>query len=269
VTEPGEYYVSVNNGVCIESDSIVIGHYQIPNIDLGSDTLICENSVIEIGLSVLNTTFMWNDGSQEANLIVDSPGEYFVQVEFLETGCRNSDTITIGHLPLPSLYLGEDTTICSDPGFEIHAIPSHADSIVWNDGSTETIYTPLYSSSYFANAYNQCGETRADIIIELLDCSCTLYIPNSFTPNSDGINDYIGTTLNNCDIIEYKFTIYDRWGQEVFSSNDQTEAWNGNQLFENDYYSQGQVYVWKLNIEVDSINGIQTIQEIGHVLLIR
>lgn len=54
-------------------------------------------------------------------------------------------------------------------------------------------------------------------------------LPNIFTPNNDGINDFFTvTSFNNPDIVEIKLGVYDRWGSEVFQESDETEiTWNG------------------------------------------
>ena len=55
----------------------------------------------------------------------------------------------------------------------------------------------------------------------------TLYVPNAFTPNDDGHNDDffgIGYTDN---IVEYSMEIWNRWGEQIFVTNDINEPWNG------------------------------------------
>lgn len=66
-----------------------------------------------------------------------------------------------------------------------------------------------------------------------------IFIPSSFTPNGDGINDLFGVQGSN--IEEFSIRIFDRWGQLVFHSNDITEKWNGSHGG-NNYYSRTEVY---------------------------
>lgn len=52
-----------------------------------------------------------------------------------------------------------------------------------------------------------------------------IYIPNAFTPNGDGLNDYfkpIGHGIKSC-----KMAVYNRWGEEIFVTNTMSEGWNG------------------------------------------
>jgi gliding motility-associated-like protein len=53
----------------------------------------------------------------------------------------------------------------------------------------------------------------------------TMYIPNTFTPNDDGINDTFGITGEA--IKEFTMSIYDRWGQLLFQSSDTNKKWDG------------------------------------------
>ena len=53
----------------------------------------------------------------------------------------------------------------------------------------------------------------------------TVYIPNTFSPNGDGKNDEFIIKEEN--IIQSNFIIYNKWGKEVFSSNNNDRSWNG------------------------------------------
>ena len=81
-----------------------------------------------------------------------------------------------------------------------------------------------------------------------------LYIPNSFTPNGDGINDLYGVKGSN--VYSFEMTIMDRWGKEVFHTNDIDQKWNGSNQG-NDYQSGSAVYnyliIYKGQKEEDAI----------------
>ncbi|MBC7426842.1 MAG: gliding motility-associated C-terminal domain-containing protein [Bacteroidia bacterium] len=76
-----------------------------------------------------------------------------------------------------------------------------------------------------------------------------MYVPNSFTPNNDGINDvfnpkgvFIFNKTGNV-ILDYSLEIYDRWGAKIFFTNDMKEGWNGKYMGEN---CKDGVYVYKI-----------------------
>ncbi len=61
-----------------------------------------------------------------------------------------------------------------------------------------------------------------------LNSSCTgVYFPSAFTPGNDGVNDGFGPLGSLAALTEYKLRVYNRWGQEVFSSVNPFEKWNG------------------------------------------
>ncbi|MBK7389136.1 MAG: gliding motility-associated C-terminal domain-containing protein [Bacteroidetes bacterium] len=62
----------------------------------------------------------------------------------------------------------------------------------------------------------------------IIDDFITAYIPNSFTPNDDGINDQFGVTgFSNGG---FSMQIFNRWGQTVFTSENSFQSWNGKTL---------------------------------------
>ena len=69
-------------------------------------------------------------------------------------------------------------------------------------------------------------ELLADFTISLNEPNCNLFVPNSFTPNKDGINDYF-KPLTECEVLDYEFNIFNRWGDLVFQTSNMEESWNG------------------------------------------
>jgi gliding motility-associated-like protein len=89
----------------------------------------------------------------------------------------------------------------------------------------------------------------------------TFYVPNAFTPNNDGVNDLFfgeGTGIK-----KYEMSIYNRWGEKIFHSQDQNEKWNGGVT---EWYVQNDVYQYVFKI-TDVLNKIHLIK--GHVTVIR
>lgn len=91
----------------------------------------------------------------------------------------------------------------------------------------------------------------------------TFYMPNSFTPNNDGLNDYVIPMGRAWVKEKYLFRIYNRWGQLFFSTNDISEGWNGihkGTLAPNDTY----LYVIQV---MDYYGELRELK--GHINLIR
>lgn len=84
--------------------------------------------------------------------------------------------------------------------------------------------------------------TSRQVIIEP---DYTFYVPNSFSPNNDGRNDYFRGYGEGVDWNTYEMSIYDRWGEEIFHTNDIENPWNG--WYENEQVPND-VYVWAIRI---------------------
>lgn len=106
-------------------------------------------------------------------------------------------------------------------------------------------------NEYRVTAYQKGNSEIMSIsnIFEIVPAA-VLYIPNAFTPNSDGLNDTFGAVGEG--IIEYNMQIFDRWGNLIFESNDMKVQWDG--TYHNELVPNG-VYVYKIDAKGPAING--------------
>jgi len=105
----------------------------------------------------------------------------------------------------------------------------------------------------------QCADTIIKIVQVQPDFG--LYIPNAFTPNGDDRNDIFIPVVGSVKLYELK--IFDRWGKEIFHTNDQSIGWDGNYR---GVECQEGVYTWKIELAIS--NGKQ-LKKAGHVTLIK
>ena len=89
----------------------------------------------------------------------------------------------------------------------------------------------------------------------------TLYVPNAFTPDGDGINDFF--EIKGEEIKEFELWIFNRWGELVYHTNEITDFWDGTYK---GIPSQIDVFVWKIKYE-DFQKKYGTL--VGHVSLLR
>ncbi|MGQ0829593.1 MAG: gliding motility-associated C-terminal domain-containing protein, partial [Bacteroidota bacterium] len=101
--------------------------------------------------------------------------------------------------------------------------------------------TGTYTTTLIVRNADGCYDTIShDIIIEP---EFTFYIPNAFTPNGDGKNDYFfGMGIG---IKKYEIFIFDRWGNMIYHSNNIKDQWDGRANFGKEP-AQQDVYVWKV-----------------------
>lgn len=110
----------------------------------------------------------------------------------------------------------------------------------------------------------------ANFAIEIKPVS-SLYVPNAFTPNEDGKNEFFLAQGTN--ITEFESTIFDRWGNLIFESKDINKGWSGivqkggmDMNGNSEENAQQDVYVWK--IKAKGIEG-KNYDRVGHVSLIK
>ena len=111
-----------------------------------------------------------------------------------------------------------------------------------------------------------CQDTITyDVVI---DPSFTVFVPNTFTPDGDGVNDYFYPMIQDDQIEAYKLYIYDRWGEKVFESTDRYNVWAGSFMNHGgDILPQG-VYVWRLITAPIADDKVRK-EYMGHVTLLK
>ena len=144
-------------------------------------------------------------------------------------GCDSFYQLNIVVYPLPTVNAGNDTTISA--GNTAILIASGAANYSWNNATIGAVnsVSPSVSTTYIVTGTdaNNCSNIDSVnvYIIPLVD-SVYIVIPSAFTPNGDGLND-IYKILATKNLTLKSFTIFNRWGELVFSSNDISIGWDG------------------------------------------
>ncbi len=213
-----------------------------------------------------------------------SAGSYDLRVVVSNGICQTDSSIlnAINVFALPEVNIisspSSISTLFPDGQFTDASVPPLANK-QWNivRGSFDTIvqsntsslshtFPPLaeeYKIELEGYTANGCyGKTR--IYIAVKD-EYHVFVPNSFTPNGDGNNDYFSVRLQNIDVATYKLEIVDRWGHIIFMSENENETWDGTYSNSDESAPIG-VYNWKITI-FDTEG--RYIPKIGHLNLIR
>ena len=206
--------------IVAEGDDVVIN--PLPKIDLMNDTLICPGDNLLLNVEFQNATYFWQDGSVNSSLLINEPGSYWVTADL--NSCIKSDTVNIEfYKKIP--YLGKDTVLCDKD--ILHLDLSYLNEIYhWQDNSSSSFYNISEIGSYWITIESLCGVYNDSINVSFKDCSCTLYVPNSFTPNNDGVNDNFFINLS-CPLEEFDFTIFNRFGEIIFNAKNLSDTWDG------------------------------------------
>ena len=234
----GIYWCEVTKGLCSYRDSIVISTKPRPIVSLGSNQTLCEDKQMMLDAFNTGATYVWQDNSTAQNYTVTNAGQYHVKVDL--NGCFASNTININYNLKPRFSLGNDKSICS--GLSVLLDPQINNvSYKWQDGSTAPTYNAVQPGLYFLTATNSCGSKKDSV--NVIAGNCTVYFPNSFTPNGDNKNE-IFKPLFTDDLNKYELSVYNRYGELIFKSLDKNRGWDG--MFNGTIQPMG-VYVWIVN----------------------
>jgi gliding motility-associated-like protein len=196
-------------------------------LELGPDTLMCMVSTFTIrnNLVGLFDEYLWSTGSTNPYLIINQPGQYWVQAKQYCEDSTFLDTVTVGFDTVPGLNVS-DILVCVDSSVTLHA-PYCNCTYEWNTGDKTDSLRIISPGLYSVKIENKNFCSRTDVVdVGYTSCDCDLYLPNTFTPNNDGINE-VFKPVYHCEMSDYELKIYNRMGKLVFSTNDPNTGWNG------------------------------------------
>ncbi len=229
-----------------------------PVLTVSPDTLVCQGD--QIKLSVLGAdVYQWNPGFAVVDSLSNKPLTHIFENTIFsvtgvnKNGCQATEFVELEVIKPPQLLsFPTDTSIFK--GEELPVIISANDRIVLNWESNEFMscedcfdpylqpsskaeYTLVYSDEYY------CFVQDTSFSVDVLDY--TVFIPNSFSPNNDGLNDVFIPVTSGVRKLMYMY-IYDNWGKLVFESTDLNQGWNGTINGKN--ASRNSMFVYKLKV---------------------
>ena len=202
---------------------------------------------------------------QEAQYSFGSKGTY--PVTLTATGMNGCSSIFEKSLFInfPVANAGQDTIVLPNTPFQLNA-----------SGGNTYSWTPSLGLNNIS-VYNPVGKIENDIrytvqVTTIEGCTDTaslkvtvfkgsaIYVPNAFTPNNDGLNDVLKPYFIGIKSLSF-FTIHDRWGKKLFSTNSLTAGWNG---VSGGKIMESGTYVWVLRAvdiigKIYDLNGTFTI----------
>ncbi len=242
VMQPGTYQVSVTNEQqCIAEGTVSTFFSVVPEISLPEDIVKCEGDTLEVTAQTDGEYIVWNTGSNEATITVTQSG-YYIATAYNNELCSSSADINISLTPYVATSFPNDTSLCLHDypsGYPLSA-GSGGYSYVWNTGATSPTIQIFNSGIYHVVVDNGYGcLTNESVKITNFCPGENLFIPNAFTPDGDGINDYFFVKGNN--IAKFEIRIYNRNGQVIWLSRDIDQPWDGS-YFGGHYYGESDVY---------------------------
>lgn len=259
----GKYWLKAEENGCVRIDTFNIGAKEKPNIFYQADTFFCKGSVIEIGNKLNNDLYQyqWNSITNSKTLLVNKSGVNILSVK--DSFCYNYDTVIVTEKVLPQIEIVGPRFLCSENNDTITLKANSFVRNIWFPNNIESnAITINKAGKYWHTVINQFGCENTDTITIKDACKPIFYMPSAFTPNNDGVNDYLNFTGKYIEF--FNIEIYNRWGQLVYQSNDYLNKWDGTV---NGIPLPEDVYVYHINYSSEAIDYFNT--ESGTLTIIR
>ncbi len=195
-----------------------------PQVNLPESYSYCQGYYVEIEAETNDeVTWLWQTGDTTSGITTTTPGEYWLKA--MQGVCTLNLSTRVIELTPPAPLIPNDTVICQRDTILVDASwPGAVYS--WSDGSDSSVQVITDAGYYVLKIQNMCGFADYQFGVEKIDCGCYVHVPNSFTPNGDGINDGYRAE-SDCRFRQFSLQIYDRWGNAVFESTNPESYWDG------------------------------------------
>jgi gliding motility-associated-like protein len=266
----GSYQVTVTDGSCTAVDSITILEPLEILANLGGVNGCAPDkgsaSVIASG-GVGGFSYLWTPSGQTTAIATALDSAMHTVVITDANGCSLTDSVLVQIIQAPNIVAMADTTLIYPNCINLTA--TGGVSYTWTPdddldcGSCLSPQAcPMIATTYCVTGVDVNGCVNSDCVLIDVEIVCgEVFVPSAFSPNNDGEND-LECVYSDC-IENITFTIYNRWGEKVFETNDDNICWDGTwkgKLLNSAVF----VYV----VDGNLING-ETFLQKGNISLIR
>jgi len=254
-----EYYGTVTSNLgCTDTDTLVV-RLEIPDAPLIYTDSICPGGENTIILESDSTgAYNWSTGSTDYYAEVHDTGTYYLNVETLFSICPHYVEYQITAAQ-PNAPIMLTDSVCPGGSEYLRLQADAAGRYEWNTGQVNSYIFVNQPGIYMLDIYGYDAPCARTLHFTITPDTCIIvppdtipyeeiwaWIPNSFTANQDDINEVFGPVFSNVDLVrDYRFNIYDRWGNLVFSSIDPLEKWTGSFQGGTHFLADG-IYNWQL-----------------------
>ncbi len=245
----GEYTVTLSStdSVCAPlpiSETILLD--VLPELNSAQDTVVnCEGGSISLSATsnILQDSIMWfnADGEkigQGPFVTVMPDGEEIYTATLVDAfGCGDTLSFVTQVSNVEVEIEAEANFIYLCDTIELFIVdPKDNETYMWSNGDEgeSILVNPIEDTQYMVTVTDEFGCTAtAEFLLEVTQPKCDetdVFIPNAFSPNGDDVNDVLFVRSNF--IKEMRLIIYNRWGEQIFVSADQSRGWDGTYLGE-------------------------------------
>lgn len=262
---------------CAGTDSFEVTVLAAPEVSILGNTPLCEgDSLLLTALSnIQGSSFLWSPGNQAtASIQIGPVVATSYTVVATKDGCvSDPETVTVVVNPVPEVWVQDSFVVCPGQAIPVSVTTSATNgSFYWSPGGLTgsqneiTVEeTTVFTVYVVAEGCTSPEDTFTVVVSE--DCGCEVAVPNVFTPNGDMLNDVLPTLKDGaCNFTAYRFSVFNRWGMEVFRTTEPEAVWDGtnggNSCTEGTYY-------WILEYAFDKGASIEQKSDKGFVNLFK
>ncbi len=259
--ETTTYSLTVSNGVCDPLvQQVTITVVQDAILTISEDITICEGdaTTLTANSSEPGGTFLWSNGDETASINV-SPNDTTEYSVLYSYGCGDlNDSVTVNVIegadveillidpdPLDTIFEGDMLTLTAVLNGQVNGA-----TYEWSTGQTSQTITTIamfepIEYTVTVTSAEGCQYTYS-LTVDVLEVK--IGVPNVFTPDGDGDNDYF-TVFSNGTVNIRQFRVFNRWGQIVYNNETPDQGWDGTYKNEN---APSDVYIYDILIEMPS-----------------
>jgi gliding motility-associated-like protein len=230
----GSYTVTATDvNTCTASGSATISQPAPLSLYIGNDTVVCNSLPYLITAPSGYTAYNWSNGATSESVSISNSGSYSLVVTNAN-GCTTADNVNVQFGSSAGLSAGPDAELYYGTSLGLFPVVtgSSSGSFLWSpaEGLSCTdcknpVANPLQTTAYQLTYTDENGCVVADTLVLTVLPQGVAFFPTAFSPNGDGNNDtfhVLGSQIRN-----YNISIYNRWGEKVFTSNNIAEGWDG------------------------------------------
>jgi gliding motility-associated-like protein len=252
----GGTYIFTGQNACSSFEEVVLVNETVINPpSFGDFQFLCEGQdTLAIGFNSSDYDYLWDSGSQEPSILVFESGQNEVLVTDTAGICSESFVFQVNSFPFaPSeIFEAPAVEICLE-GQTIINFPPQFGPYTFSDTLAGLTYTATETESLSFTYSDGCYTYQKTLFISVESCLCPAWVPNGFSPDEDGVNDFFKPVVD-CAVYDYQMLVFNRWGREIFQSNDINTAWRGESA-NSDFYASTGIYVYLIvfNQELDGL----------------
>ncbi len=235
-----------NSMACAAVDSVVVT-VSLRGVGITGNALVCADETIPLTVTGADngSSYTWSpttgilSGQGTATVMVNAQATTNYDVVVASpSGCSStlSTIVTVSALNGSSVTATGSPTVIQDGGTaQLNATPTSGVSYTWSPASTlnnpniaNPIASPSVSTWYTVLVTDGVCSASDSLRVVVRELNCAepdIFVPNAFSPNGDGSNDLL--FVRSGFITDLDFRIFDRWGEKVFQTDDQSLPWDG------------------------------------------